>query len=422
MNVRRPIGFGISALLLSLLVASPAVNAAPPTFAKDVAPIMHANCVACHRDAGRNLSGMIAPMSFETYREVRPWSKAIKRVVASREMPPWHASAETHNVFRNERTLTDDEIATIVDWVDAGCPKGNLQDVPKLAEATTGWSIGEPDLLLEFKEPYWVGDDVEDIQPTIMVEITEEQLPEPRWISALEFKPGSEVVHHIVTFILSPDEELDLQNRKMLGRIAPGTDPQSYDPGYGFLLKPGSKMVFAMHYHKESGPGTGAWDSSQMAIKFHDKPVTHPVDISAIQHGDFEIPPLHPNWRVGGSQTFDEDFILLDLFPHMHLRGKSAKYTAFYPDGTSEELLDVERYDYNWQTAYEYDEYRQMPAGTRIEWEITYDNSEANAEARGINPNRAVRFGGPTTEEMDLGFFSYALAEPHKTPAPLSQD
>lgn len=422
MKLRSFVGIGLMVATLMLASYSVTAAAAPPTYSKDVAPIMNANCVVCHRASGQNLSGMIAPMSFETYRDVRPWSKALKRVVVAKEMPPWHASTDTHNVFRNERTLTESEIDTLVAWVDAGCPKGNPADLPEpLAQAPSGWSIGEPDLLLEFKEPYWVSDDAEDIQPLIMVDITKEQLPEPRWISALEFKPGSEVVHHIVTFILDPDDKTNLQNRKLLGRIAPGTDPQTYDPGYGFLLKPGSKMAFAMHYHKETGPGTGVWDSSQMAIKFHDEEVVHPVDISAIQNGDFEIPPYHSSWRVGGSRVFEEDFILLDLFPHMHLRGKSAKYTAFYPDGENEVLLDVERYDYNWQTAYEYKDYKRMPAGTRIEWDIIYDNSEENAAKNGVNPARAIRFGGPTTDEMDLGFFTYALAEPHKMPVAIER-
>ena len=234
----------------------------------------------------------------------------------------------------------------------------------------------------------------------------------------MEFKPGSEVVHHIVTFALAPGGQFDLTNRKLLGRIAPGTNAQRYDPGYGFLLKPGSKMGFAMHYHKESGPGTGQWDSTQMGITFHEKPVIHPVDVSAIQHGGFEIPPYHSDWVVGGARTFEDDVVLLDVFPHMHLRGKSAKYTAFYPDGTSEILLDVPSYDYNWQTAYEFDTYKQLPAGTRLEWQITYDNSLEASEARGVDPSRAIRFGGPTTDEMDLGFFTYAMAEPNKQPPP----
>lgn len=387
------------------------------TFTKDVLPILQENCATCHRPAGTNLSGMIAPMSLTTYEEVRPWAKAIKRVVSERVMPPWHATEDTRGVFRNERTLTREQIDTIVNWVDQGAARGNPADAPAPPQyPSTGWSIGVPDLILEFDEPYWVADEVEDIQPVIPVKITKEQLPEARWIQAMEFKAGSEVVHHIVTFAVAPGETLQLDNRKMLGRIAPGTDPQRYDDGFGFLLQPESTMYFAMHYHKETGPGTGAWDRSQMGIKFHDKPVIHPVDISAIAHGDFEVPPYHPKWKVGGAHVFDEDFILVDLMPHMHLRGSSAKYTAYYPDGGTEVLLNVPNYDYNWQTGYEYKEYKRMPKGTRIEWEITYDNSPEHAELVGVDPSKAVRFGGPTTDEMDLGFFTYALQEPNKMP------
>jgi hypothetical protein len=163
-----------------------------------------------------------------------------------------------------------------------------------------------------------------------------------------------------------------------------------------------------MHYHKESGPGTGRYDNTLMALKFHDEAVTHEVTTSPVSYGPFEIPPFHSNWKVGGARIFEEDIDLLNLMPHTHLRGSHAKYTAFYPDGTTEVLLEVPVYDFNWQTAYTFNEIKKIPAGTRIEWEVWYDNSTERAESAGFNAAEAVRFGQPTTAEMDLGWMSYS--------------
>lgn len=405
----------------TLIVAASAVAEVPdrPTFTKDILPILQENCITCHRPEGLNMSGMIAPMSLMTYEEVRPWSKAIARVTQNREMPPWHAAPEQHGQFSNERTLTEDQIATIQKWVQTGAKRGNPNDAPAPIEyPATGWNIGEPDLIAEFDEPYFVEDEVEDLYHDVHVTLTEEQLPEDKWIEKLEFKPGSSVVHHILGYATAPGEtpSRGREGRRdgFFGGNAPGTDPIDFDDGFGILLKKGSTVTFAMHYHKEPGPGTGVYDSSAIGFVFHDEEVTHPVAIYPIEHGAFEIPPQHSAWRVGGAKLYEEDTYLLGMTPHTHLRGAYAKYTAFYPDGTSEVLLEVPRYDFNWQTSYSFKEPKVLPAGTRVEMELLYDNSEQNAMENGFNPQRAVRFGGPTTDEMDLAWISTTPVEPQK--------
>jgi hypothetical protein len=369
------------------------------------------------------MSGMIAPMSLMTYEEVRPWAKAIVGVVSAKEMPPWHASEAQHGLFRNERTLTQDEIDTLTAWVKQRAPRGNPADAPAPVDFREGWSIGKVDLELEFPEPFLVEDDVEDLYQNIDVKLTEEQLPEDKWVQAVEFRPGSEVVHHLIAYASSPnakpvdanaDVEGDqdfLRSRVMIGGLAPGTDPGYYPEGYALPLKKGSTVTFAMHYHKEAGPGTAQWDNSVMAIQFADKEPTHEMRITNMSHGAFEIPPNAKDWYVVGAQTFDKDILLVNLFPHMHLRGKWSRYTAFYPDGTSEVLLETPEYDFNWQEYYHYKDPKLIPAGTRIEFEMKYDNSPENAERVGFNPNRPVHFGGPTTDEMDLGWYTYANAD-----------
>lgn len=401
---------GLGLLVLGLLPAW--ADDARPTFTKDVLPILQENCQTCHRPAGRNMSGMVAPMSLMTYEEVRPWAKAMARAVQDRIMPPWHATDATHGVFKNERTLTQKQIDTIIRWVETGAARGDAADAPAPVQFRDGWYMGDPDLVLSFNEPYFVEDHVEDLYHNITVTLTEDQLPEDRWITSMEFKPGSEVVHHVIAYASSGGA--GSAERDHLGGLAPGTDAADYPEGYGKLLRKGSDFIFAMHYHKEAGPGTGKWDNTEVAIKFHpkDKPVQHPLETSPISYGPFEIPPYHSHWKVGGVRVFDEDIDIISLMPHTHLRGAKAKYTAYYPDGTSEVLLDVPRYDFNWQTQYIFKEIKRIPAGTRIEWEIVYDNSEENGRKNGFDPSQAVRFGQPTTDEMDLGWMTFSPSKP----------
>ncbi|MFP6584404.1 MAG: hypothetical protein VCD00_17860 [Candidatus Hydrogenedentota bacterium] len=409
----------VAALATTLCASSFADVPARPTFTKDVLPILQENCQNCHRPLGKNLSGMVAPMSLMTYQEVRPWAKAISKAVDEASMPPWHACKEFNGHFKNERTLTDDEKATLIKWTEQRAPRGNPSDAPASIEfPETGWNFGEPDLVVSFPDPFFVADDVEDLYHNVTAKIAKEQMPDTRWIKQIEFRPDSEVVHHIIGYATQDGDSAEIsaregeQTRGMLGGMAPGTEEATWPEGYGIQLDPESSITFAMHYHKEACPGTGMMDSSDIGFVFHDKPVEHPIEISKIGHGAFELPPDTDDWRVGASRTFDEDTILLSMMPHMHLRGKSAKYTAFYPDGTSDVLLDLPVYDFNWQTQYDLAINKLLPAGTRIEMELRFDNSVENAEQIGSNPNRPVRFGGPTTDEMDLAWITIAPAQP----------
>jgi mono/diheme cytochrome c family protein len=343
-SLPKGVMMGAVALMLAWALPVAAQESGQVTFTKDVLPILQENCQTCHRPFGAGLSGMVAPMSLMTYEEVRPWAKAIARVVEVKQMPPWHMSEQFNGVFANERTLTQKEIKTIQAWANTGARRGNPEDAPKPVEfPDTGWNIGEPDLVVDFPEPFWVADEVEDLYQNINTVLSEEQLPKDRWIHAAEFKMGSEVVHHIIGHATLSSDEGERTTRGMIGGNAPGSDPEVFPDGYGILLKKGSVITFAMHYHKEPGPGTGVWDNSQLGIKFHpeDQEVKHPVEISNISYGSFEIPPLHNRWKVGASRTFMEDTVLIGMLPHMHLRGSAAKYTAFYPDGSTELLLDV---------------------------------------------------------------------------------
>jgi len=347
---------------------------------------------------------MVAPMSLITYEETRPWAKAMSRYVAEREMPPWHASEAQSGIFENERRLTQDEIDTIVRWVEIGAPRGNPKDAPESIDWPDhdGWSIGEPDLVVSMPEPYYVDDDVEDIYRNFQSTITPDMLPEDRWMKAIEFRPGSSVVHHIIAF--------------PLGGIAPGNDPTVFPDGVSRKLSPGTEITWQMHYHKEPGPNTGVWDQSKAAIRFYpkDHEIEHVLEGEPLGRFDFAIPAGDPNYSVQTTFTFPRDSRIVSFLPHMHLRGKSAKYEAFYPDGTHEVLLHVPEYDFNWQTTYRYETFKDVPAGTKLVLTTTWDNSADNPY--NPDPTETVYFGEPTTAEMSFGFMDYFEVDPSQAP------
>jgi len=385
------VSLGALFAVTSTAIAAPSA----PTYTKDVLPIIQENCQVCHRDNGANLGGMVAPMAFNSYEKTRPWAKSMAKHVSAKTMPPWHASSDQHGVFANERTLTDDQIETIVKWATSGAPRGNPADAPatKTWDSDGGWTIGQPDLILDMGEEYFVGDDVEDIYVDFRTEITKEMLPEDRIIKAVEFRPGSSVVHHIIAM--------------PLGGIAPGNEATVYPDGIGRRISPGTNVTWQMHYHKESGPSTGVMDRSQAAIKFYPKGTEVQYELKGEPLGrfDFRIPAGESDYSIKQEFTFNMDSQIVSLMPHMHLRGKSALYEAYYPDGKHEVLLDVPRYDFNWQTAYQFEEFKQVPKGTRVVLTTAWDNSEENEF--NPDPTQTVGWGHPTTDEMSFGFMSY---------------
>ena len=374
---------------------------ATPTYYGDVQTILEQECQVCHRPNGANLGGRVAPMAFTNYLQTRPWARAIARQVESGLMPPWHAAPRHRGVFENERSLTREQKATLIAWARGGAPLGNPAGGPPAKAWEAGddaWTIGEPDLVIDIGEDYFIEDDVEDRNVAFETVITKEMLPEPRWIKAAEFRPGGHV-HHL----LAPP----------LGFILPGNVPIVHEDGFGTLLEPGTTIVWDVHYHKEPGPGTGAWDRSAAALKFYPRGhrPDHAIKIAAMAKFDFEIPPDDPNHVAKTWARFDRDAILLGYTPHMHLRGKSARFLAKYPDGAEEVLLDVPRYDFNWQTQYRYrGSGKRIPAGTEIELTVAWDNSAVNPS--NPDPTKTVVYGQPTTSEMMYGLLSYTDATP----------
>ena len=376
-------------------------SAAPPTFYADVLPVLQENCRVCHVQNGLDLGGMKAPMAFTSYEETRRYATRIAAAVESGYMPPWHASEEQRGVFSNERVLAPSDAETLIAWARNGAPAGDPSDAPpakRFASTETGWSIGEPDLVIQLPEPYLVADDLEDQYVNFQVEITQEMLPADRWIKAVEFRAGSSAVHHIIA--------------NPLGGIAPGVAPRVYPDGYGSVLREGTTVTFNMHYHKQPGEGTAVWDRSSAAIVFYEpgEIIEHVVDGNDLGMFRFRIPPHDPNYTFSTSYTFDENSEIVWLNPHMHLRGKSALYTITRPGEEPETLLDVPHYDFNWQHTYRFADPVMAPAGTVVDLTLTWDNSADNPY--NPDPTREVGFGEPTTDEMGFGFMGFIDVEP----------
>jgi hypothetical protein len=371
---------------------------AAPTFTKDIAPIFNTNCVSCHRE------GEIAPMALTSYKESRPWAKAIREKVVSREMPPWHADPK-HGEWANDCRLSQKDLDTIVAWVDSGTKEGDPKDLPPAPKFAKGWQIGEPDVVINMPEEFTVP--AQGAVPYMYFTVPS-NFKEDKYIAAMEARAGDlSVVHHIVVYVRDPKERPAKQDigTGLLGALSPGNTPFIAQPGTAKLIKAGSNIVFQMHY---TPSGKVTKDRSMIGLKFANGPVEKVITTTAAWDPSFVIPANAENHEIKAVYTVDEDIEILSLMPHMHLRGKDYVYRAIYPDGRSEILLNVPRYDFGWQVYYYPKKAIRIPKGSRIETIAHYDNSTKNPQ--NPDPTKPVRFGEQTWEEMMNGFFDYVPA------------
>jgi mono/diheme cytochrome c family protein len=380
--------FAFAAACLAAL-ASDGRSSAQITFSKDVAPIFYKHCVGCHRP------GEIAPMSLLTYKDARPWARAIKEKVLLRQMPPWHAD-QRYGEFANDRRLTQKEIDTIAAWVDQGAKEGDPKDLPPAPQLVEGWNIGKPDVIFYMPQEFTVPAEgvVEYKYFTVPTNFTED-----KWVQAAEIRPGNrQVVHHIIVFVQKGFE------RKLLTGYAPGEQPSIIPRGVAKKIPAGANLVFQMHYTPN---GQQTKDRSYIGLIFSKEPPKRELLTRPIMNSRFVIPPGHPNYRVESSWTFPEDGHIYALMPHMHLRGKSFQYRLTYPDGTSKVILSVPKYDFNWQSYYLFKEPVLAPKGSRVDCIAYFDNSPNNKY--NPDPTKEVRWGDQTWEEMMIGWMSYTL-------------
>jgi hypothetical protein len=414
------------------LFASTALLAASKevTFHKDVAPVLQARCQECHRP------GEAAPFSLLTYKDARPWAKAIKTAVVSRKMPPWFANP-AHGKFANDRALRQDEIDLLTAWVDGGAKEGNAKDAPKPVAFTDGWTIGKPDLVLEMPNAFKVPASG-TVEYTWIVVPT--GLADDKWIEAIEVRPGArEVVHHAVLYSreagspfmknAKPGEAFTPPGRQGTPKNAPkdegkgfwdfmfnarGVEIQSVyvpgglayttRPGQARLLKGGSDLVFQMHY---TANGKEALDKTKVGIRFAKSAPKERVFNTFLANPYFQIPPGAQNHEVTAAVTLPMEVSIQSMFPHTHVRGKAFRYTVTYPTGEKEVLLDLPKYDFNWQLTYYLEQPKVLPKGTVIECKAWYDNSANNPS--NPDPTKTVHWGDQTWEEMLAGFVDFVV-------------
>ena len=395
------------------------------TFSKDVAPIIFNNCAVCHQP------GETAPMALLNYKQARPWAKSIREVVANRTMPPWYADPK-HGDFVNDRRLSQKDVDTIVAWVDQGAKEGDEKDLPAAPKLRQeGWSIGKPDVEFPLPQSYKVPTDgTVDYQHFVV----HTNFTEDKFIQAAEIKRGNPaLVHHVIVSVIEPGngplppEGLLTRNTGGLGENqqrsgnnnananrnrdgmligwAPGMSPLVLQPGMAKRIKKGSALVFQMHYTTN---GVAGEDRTSVGLKF----ATAPVEKQFITSGqagarDLVIPAGEPNYESRASFTFTEDSHIWGFMPHMHLRGKDFVYRLVLPDGTSKVVLNVPKYDFNWQLNYWLKTPIAAPKGSRLECVAHHDNSTANRF--NPDPTKEVRWGPQTWEEMMIGWFDYTL-------------
>jgi hypothetical protein len=362
------------------------------TFTKNVAPILYKNCAECHRPTG------VAPMSLLTYKEVRPWAKSLRERVVDRTMPPWFADPN-HGEFANDPSLSQQEVDTIVNWVDAGAPKGEDGDLPPAPRFTEGWQIGAPDLVLSMKEEYAVPAD--GTVPYLYFRIPT-NFTEDRWVQAVEIKPGDRrVVHHVIATL----EDAQRNRIGGLGGITPNKRAIISPPGSARLIKAGAVIVLQMHY---TTIGVATKDRTSVGLIFTKQRPKIVLGGGNAMNTRFVIPAGEANHEVRASKTFDEDTYLYSMMPHMHVRGKDFTYTAVYPDGRSEIVLRVPKYNFDWQLDYELKKPLFLPKGTRLDCVAHFDNSTGNKF--NPDPTKVVHWGDQTWEEMMIGWYTTVRA------------
>ncbi len=388
----------------------------PPTFTKDVVPILQKHCQTCHRP------GEAAPFSMLTYEDTLPWALTMKMVVTRKIMPPWFADPQ-YGHFANERSLSADEIRTLVAWVNGGSQKGAPENMPPPAKNfVEGWGIPTPDVVFQLPKPFSVPTaGVMDYQYVIVPT----GFKEDKWVEALEVRPTDRaVVHHIIAYLREPgsnyfkdqkpgvffiapppkaDEKTDtsaLPSDFLVG-YAPGQPAEILHPGEGKLIKAGSDIVFEVHYTPN---GKATTDQTKLGLVLAKAAPKERVLTLSASNGTFKIPPGDPDYKVNASFEVQKSVKLVGLHPHMHSRGKSFEYRLTFPDGKTETILSVPVYNWHWQLWYNLVDPIDLPQGTKIECTAHFDNSPNNPE--NPDPTKSVIWGQQSWDEMMVGFFN----------------
>lgn len=348
-------------------------------------------------------------MPLFTYEEARPWAKSIRRKVAARDMPPWDADPAIGE-YINDPRLTDEEVETIVTWVDTGARRGKPGDMPPPLEfPDEEWSIGTPDLILTMDEEFVIPAEGYDRFPTFYLPTG---LTEERWVKAVEIRPGNrKLIHHVMAYVVQDDDGDDWgwggRHGNLMIEYAVGNRGDVFAEGTGRLLKPGSEIRFSSHYHSSDKEES---DQTSIGFKFYPEGAKPKLVIAkGISARDLYIKAGESDARHEAWFTLNRPARIVSFQPHMHYRGKAMNLEAVYPDGRTEILSAVPTFKFNWQITYTFKNPPLVPAGTQLHMISYHDNSEGNPH----NPDAAteVWWGPQTTDEMAIGWTDFVYLD-----------
>ncbi|MEM7603058.1 MAG: cytochrome c, partial [Verrucomicrobiota bacterium] len=373
---------------------------------KDIASIVYQNCTSCHRE------GESAPFPLSNYDEVSRKAKTIARVIDDGYMPPWHASNE-HIPFQDVRQLSAEEIATFNTWIAAEKPEGDPASAPPMPDFPKGWQLGEPDLILTMAEAYEVPADGPDIYRNFVIPL---ELPEDKWIKAVELRPSARaVLHHTLLFLDDSGKARTLDGKDgkpgfsgmgfrksgSIGSYVPGATPKKLPGDLARPLPQGSDIVLSTHFHPS---GKVENEKTTLGIYLADAPPSRTLEEIQVPPGfgrglKIDIPAGESNYQIEDTFTLPVDFEAISVGGHAHYICETMKMTAALPDGTEKVLLEITDWDLDWQDRYYFAESVILPAGTVIKSEISYDNSANNPDNPNTPPQR-IKWGRESTDEM----------------------
>lgn len=379
-----------------------------PSYEKEIGPIIAENCAKCHRAGG------IAPFALDSHTMMKGWSQMIREVLMTKRMPPGQIDPHIGD-FENDMVLADLEAQKIIHWIEAGAPKdGSTDPLAELVWPESKWAFGEPDYIIEIPEQSIPATGILDYY-NVMVEL---DIEEDRWVRASQYIPGDHtVLHHTLHSLIEPGQTRGGSllggdpDRPNIAPYIPGQSPRMEPPNTGGLLKAGTRIAMQMHY---TTTGKESVDASKIGLWFYPKGFVPEERMAGQCACHFtptwvNIPPNDPDYEMTQSFVIEKDAKLFAFTPHMHFRGKRMRFYADYPDGSSEELINIAKYNYNWQLAYTYEEPKFVPAGTKITATGAFDNSAQNK----MNPDpfRSVPWGLQSMDEMFFGAADWKYAD-----------
>jgi hypothetical protein len=373
------------------------VTAATPTYHREISRIVQAHCVECHREGG------LGPFSLESLEDLEEHAGMIRKQVERGAMPPWFAAPGTHGIFSNDRSLPEADKSALLTWLKSGRPPGDPAEAPLPRKFPEGWSVGTPDVVFQIPEPVAI-----QAEGTMRYQnrVVETSLTEERWVQGYEILPTApEVVHHVIVKVHAKGSAIRQRGEGEEGFFAayvPGNSHRMLPPGFAKRLPAGSRLSFQIHYTPN---GKATTDQVRIGLIFAKEPPRHEVHVAAVAQPRLNIPPGEANHVETKRQVIPVNMNLTAFMAHMHVRGKSFKYELTTPDGRTETLLDIPRYDFNWQLQYDYAQPKFIPRGSTMTITAVFDNSSGNPA--NPDPSKTVRWGDQTYDEMMIGYVEH---------------